>query len=167
MMQKFTNPTLNWPILIGLGLLYLVLSGCASQPKELLRSQPTGSSAIARSVVVKTAQRMLGKPYRVGGHEPSGFDCSGLASYSYGNAGIAIPRSAAAQFLAANHTPNQHLQAGDLVFFTTEGRKISHVGVYIGDGLFVHAPGSGKYVRLDSIDDKYWRTRIRGSGHYY
>ena len=156
-----THPR-NWLPLAGLALLYLLLSGCASQPKDTLMV-PSG----ARAAVVQTAQRMLGAPYRAGGSNPRGFDCSGLASYSYGNAGIPIPRTAAEQFLTSHPISQQHLQPGDLVFFNTEGRKISHVGIYVGDGQFVHAPGAGRRVSLESLNNTYWRRRIRGSGHYF
>ncbi|MBI5461071.1 MAG: C40 family peptidase, partial [Gammaproteobacteria bacterium] len=88
-------------------------------------------------------------------------------SFVYGNAGIAIPRTATEQFSAAHPTSQHRLQPGDLVFFNTEGRKISHVGIYVGAGQFVHAPGAGKRVSRDSLNDTYWRRRIRGSGHYF
>lgn len=149
----------------GLILLYLLLNGCATQPKDTLTA-PVHTTA-ARAAVVQTAQRLLGTPYRAGGSNPRGFDCSGLTRYSYGNAGISIPRTAAEQFRAAHPTPQHHLQPGDLVFFNTEGRKISHVGIYIGGGQFVHAPGAGKRVSLDSLNDTYWRRRMTGAGHYY
>ena len=157
-----THPR-NWLPLVGLGLLYLLLSGCATQPPTV----PVGQYSGARATVVQTAQRMLGAPYRAGGSTPRGFDCSGLANYSYSNAGIPIPRTAAEQFHTSHPTSRQHLQPGDLVFFNTEGRKISHVGIYVGDGQFVHAPGVGKRVSLESLNNTYWRRRIRGSGHYF
>ena len=117
--------------------------------------------------VVETAQRMLGTPYRSGGGSPRGFDCSGLVSYSYARAGIALPRTAAEQFAAAKAIGPRELQPGDLVFFKINGRSVSHVGIYIGQGRFVHAPGSGKLVSLESLDNPYWRQRIIAAGHYF
>ena len=164
MMHKLSTHPRYWPLLAGLGLLYLMLSGCASQPKI---APVESNTAAARATIIQTAERMLGTPYRAGGHTPRGFDCSGLASYSYGNAGIAIPRTAAEQYEAARPIAQQHLQPGDLVFFNIRGRKISHVGIYIGSDQFVHAPGSGKRVRIESLNDSYWRERMHGSGHYF
>lgn len=153
----------NGLLLAGLGLLYLLLTGCATQPKDTL----IDPNSAARATVVQTAQRMLGAPYRVGGGTPRGFDCSGLTSYSYGNAGIVIPRTATEQFQRAQPSAQQHLQPGDLIFFNTKGHRISHVGIYVGAGQFVHAPGAGKRVSLDSLNNTYWRRRMRGSGHYF
>jgi len=163
MMHKLSTHPRYWPLLAGLGLLYLLLTGCASQPKIA----PADPNTAARATIVQTAQRMLGTPYRAGGHSPRGFDCSGLASYSYNNAGIAIPRTSAEQFRAAHPIAQQQLQPGDLVFFNIKGRTISHVGIYVGSGQFVHAPGYGKRVRIESLSDNYWRERMRGSGHYF
>ncbi len=156
----------NWPLLLGLCLLYLLLGGCASKPKPP-PLQPSDTTAAARSTVVATARRMLGVPYQLGGSTPRGFDCSGLTSYSYRNAGIAIPRTSAEQFLAARPTPPHLLQPGDLLFFNIKGRRVSHVGIYIGADQFVHAPGTGKRVSIDSLNNRYWRTRIRGSGNFF
>lgn len=144
-------------------LLILLLAGCATRPVVIPeRAEPGG-----RKTVVDTAQRMLGTPYRPGGASPRGFDCSGLVRYSFGHAGIEVPRTAAEQFARARPVGQRALQPGDLVFFKTRGRKISHVGIYVGQRRFVHAPSGGKQVSVDSLDDPYWRRRMVGAGHYF
>ena len=117
--------------------------------------------------VVETARQMLGRPYRAGGDGPRGFDCSGLVRYSYGRAGIALPRTSAAQYSAARPVARGALQPGDLLFFDINGQRASHVGIYVGDGRFVHAPSTGKRVSVESLDNPYWRRRIIGAGHYF
>lgn len=154
-------------LLAGMGLLALLVTGCASQrPADTLIPEHVGPEP-ARMAVVEIAQRMLGTPYRSGGQSPRGFDCSGLASYSYGRAGIALPRTSADQFAAARPVSRGELRPGDLVFFNINGRSVSHVGIYVGQGRFVHAPGSGKVVSLESLDNPYWQRRIIGAGHYF
>ncbi|HEY9199028.1 MAG TPA: C40 family peptidase [Gammaproteobacteria bacterium] len=149
--------------LAALALLILLLAGCATRPVEIPEDAGTGG----RKTVVDTAQRMLGAPYRPGGASPRGFDCSGLVRYSFGHAGIEVPRTAAEQFARARPVGRRPLQPGDLVFFKTAGRKISHVGIYVGQRRFVHAPSGGKHVSVDSLDDPYWRRRMAGAGHYF
>ena len=109
------------------------------------------------------AQNMIGKPYRYGGNSPTGFDCSGLVQYSYSRAGLPIPRTTKSQRESSAAVGSQSLRAGDLIFFDQEGRKSSHVGIYIGDGRFVHAPSSGKQVRVDTLDTKYWKKHYVGA----
>ena len=109
------------------------------------------------------AQNMIGKPYRYGGNSPTGFDCSGLVQYSYSRAGLPIPRTTKSQRESSVAVGSQSLRAGDLIFFDQEGRKSSHVGIYIGDGRFVHAPSSGKQVRVDTLDTKYWKKHYVGA----
>lgn len=163
MMHKLPTRPRNWLLLAGLGLLYLLLNGCASQPASWVAP----ALPAARTSVAETAQNMVGAPYRPGGSSPRGFDCSGLVSYSYGRAGIAVPRTAAQQFAHAKPVGRRPLEPGDLLFFNTEGRKVSHVGIYIGHRRFVHAPGSGKQVMLESLDNPYWHRRMTGAGHYF
>ena len=103
---------------------------------------------------------MVGKPYRYGGNSPSGFDCSGLVQYSYDRAGVSVPRTTRSQLKAGTPVAAHSLREGDLVFFDQEGRKYSHVGIYIGDGRFVHAPSSGKKVRIDRLDKRYWEKHF-------
>ena len=111
--------------------------------------------------IINFAKRFLGTPYRYGGNTPEGgFDCSGLIGYVYRDAaGISLPRST--RELSAMRTPDVRrdaLQSGDLVFFATNGgRAVSHAGIYVGEGRFVHAPSSGGTVRLDSLDNVYWQ----------
>ncbi|MBT8422211.1 MAG: C40 family peptidase, partial [Gammaproteobacteria bacterium] len=94
-----------------------------------------------------TARKMIGVDYAYGGHSPdTGFDCSGLVYYAHKVNGIQVPRTAAAQFRFADPVPRDALRPGDLMFFRTSGRKISHVGIYLGPGHFLHAPGTGKHV---------------------
>src|SRR5688572_19724069 len=103
---------------------------------------------------------MVGKPYRYGGATPAGFDCSGLVQYSYRQAGVRLPRDTEQQRLGAQVIPAGELRRGDLIFFDQEGKKHNHVGIYLGDGRFVHAPSTGKAVRSDRLDSPYWRRHL-------
>ena len=122
---------------------------------------------IERQYVVRTAQSMIGKPYRYGGNSPSrGFDCSGLVEYSHRVAGISVPRTSTQQHRRARLVALSDLQPGDLLFFRIQG-KTGHVGIYLGDGRFVHAPSSGKAVTITTLDNSYWKPRLIGAGNYY
>lgn len=166
-MKRAIHPyTLLYLLFAALGLLAL-LTGCASRPVTQTPVSIPASVQGPRLAVVETAQRMLGTPYRAGGSTPRGFDCSGLVSFSYGHAGIPVPRTTTQQFSQARPIGRRELQPGDLVFFNTEGRQVSHVGIYVGQRRFVHAPSSGKRVSLESLDNPYWRHRIMGAGHYF
>jgi cell wall-associated NlpC family hydrolase len=113
--------------------------------------------------VVETARSMLGVPYRYGGSTPRGFDCSGLVIYSYAKAGRpGLPHSARVLERVARPVQLQELQPGDLLFFDL--RKRQHVGIYVGDRHFVHAPSRGKRVERVSFDDRFWGPRIRRAG---
>jgi cell wall-associated NlpC family hydrolase len=137
-----------------LGLLLLALAGCASSPPAPVAA-PSGSGDRAAG----HAAKMVGKPYRYGGASPSGFDCSGLVQFSYRQAGVAVPRSTEAQ-LRASKLVRGSVQRGDLLFFDQEGRKNGHVGIYLGNGRFVHAPSSGKRVRTDTLDSEHWKKHL-------
>lgn len=139
----------------------LVLSGCGSSPKY-----KRGKTTASNQVVIKTAKKMLGVRYRYGGTSPSrGFDCSGLVQYSHKAAGINLPRTTGQLFKAAKRISRRYLKAGDLVFFKTSlSRLVSHVGIYLGNNKFIHAPSSGKRVKINSMKEKYWRKRFTGAG---
>lgn len=103
---------------------------------------------------------MVGKPYRYGGNTPKGFDCSGLVQYSYGRVGIKIPHGTRNLLRASRPISRSKLQRGDLVFFTQEGRKSSHVALYLGANRFVHSPSSGKNVYVAGFNDPYWQSHF-------
>ncbi|MBN1379878.1 MAG: C40 family peptidase [Gammaproteobacteria bacterium] len=119
-----------------------------------------------RPSLVAAAMAMRGKPYRYGGTSPDGFDCSGLVVYSYKQFDIDIPRNSYKQYKASKIIYEQDLKPGDLVFFRTNSSFVSHVGIYVGNNRFVHAPGKGKTVRVDSMDDDYYRKRFVGAGTF-
>jgi cell wall-associated NlpC family hydrolase len=126
---------------------------------DLKQSSPI---TLGQTQVCSTAKSELGKPYVWGGDTPSdGFDCSGFSQYVYEQEGVRIPRTALQQY--ASLKPVHHLQNGDLVFFRTFGRSVSHVGIYLGNGYFIHSPKTGQDVRIDNIDDPYWRARYAGA----
>ena len=151
---------LTWIVILGL------LTACASSPqaddRDDARAYKSESRADREAALeaAQLAKEMVGKPYRYGGHSPSGFDCSGLVYYSYSRAGIAVPRTTRSQLRAGIPVTSRSLRIGDLVFFDQEGKKFSHVGIYIGNGRFVHAPSSGKHVRIDSLNQRYWRKHF-------
>ena len=107
-----------------------------------------------------SAAKMVGKPYKYGGASPAGFDCSGLVRFSYRQAGVALPHNTEQQRRISKHVKLGELRRGDLLFFDQEGKKNSHVGIYLGDRRFVHAPSSGKHVRNDSLDSPYWKKHL-------
>ena len=149
------------------------LAACASSPKADDSSSASGQDRLARadhaaaSTAARNAQAMVGKPYRYGGSSPKGFDCSGLVQYSYARAGISVPRTTRSQLSAGTAVQKQSLRTGDLVFFDQEGRKSSHVGIYIGEGRFVHAPSSGKRVRINNLNERYWKKHFAAARRFW
>ena len=133
----------------------LALAGCASSPPA-----PVGAPGGSGERAAGHAAKMVGKPYRFGGSSPkAGFDCSGLVHFSYRQAGVAVPRTTDDQ-LRASRPVRGSMRRGDLLFFDQQGKKKSHVGIYLGNGRFVHAPSSGKRVRTDTLDSKYWKKHL-------
>jgi cell wall-associated NlpC family hydrolase len=146
---------------LPIGLLFFALMGCASAP------QPSSRPVLERPVdgvaarAAEQAAQLVGRPYRYGGASPAtGFDCSGLVQYSYFRAGRKLPRSTEDQRVVSERIRLNELRRGDLIFFEQEGKKHGHVGIYVGNGEFVHAPSSGKRVRRDRLDAPYWRQHI-------
>jgi cell wall-associated NlpC family hydrolase len=121
----------------------------------------------AGAEALRAAESRIGAPYRYGGAGPDAFDCSGLVAYAYGQAGVDVPRTAAQQFAIARPVPRRDLRPGDLVFFRLSGREVSHVGLYAGEGRFVHAPQTGGRVRMEDLDDDWFRDRYAGAGRPY
>lgn len=107
----------------------------------------------------------LGTRYRMGGSSPdTGFDCSGLVSYVTQQVlGLHLPRRAEEISRVGQSVEREELQPGDLVFYNTLRRKYSHVGIYLGEGRFVHSPSAGGVVRIESMDMAYWKTRFNGA----
>ncbi len=132
-----------------------ILGGCASAPR-----QP--DAEIVGERAAQQALAMQGKPYRSGGNSPNGFDCSGLVQYSYGRAGARLPRSTEALWDVSRAVSPRQLQAGDLLFFTQEGKRYSHVALYLGKDRFVHAPSTGKRVSVANLSDPYWQRHFEG-----
>lgn len=138
----------------------------------IARPGPSGRQPQAREKrqedLVQTAQRFIGTPYRWGGASArSGFDCSGLTMTVYRLNALELPRNSRAQFQAGRPVPRGALQKGDLVFFATGSRgRVSHVGVYSGQGQFIHAPGRGKTIRTASLSNGYFKARYAGARRY-
>ena len=136
-----------------------MLAGCSSAPEVPEPTTVRASNEVASQAVVY-AREMLGKPYRYAGDSPDGFDCSGLVKYSYGRAGISMPRDTQSQHRMSVLVSTHGLREGDLLFFDQEGKKKSHVGIYLGHGRFIHAPSSGGKVRIDSLNAEFWKKHF-------
>ena len=114
----------------------------------------------AGSAIARTAEALLGSPYREGGAMPDGFDCSGLVNYVFARHGIAVPRDVRRQASVGSPVDRGGIMPGDLVFFAAGGSGPTHVGIAIGGGRFVHAPKSGDVVRIESMAAAYWTSRF-------
>jgi cell wall-associated NlpC family hydrolase len=136
-------------------------------PAARVRSLPADqefaeSGDASGSLVVRTAMQFRGVPYRDGGSDPAGFDCSGFTQYVFARAGAALPREVRDQFRAGSPIDRGAQQPGDLVFFATTGSSASHVGIMIGGDGFVHAPSSTGVVRVERLSLPYWSSRLVG-----
>lgn len=153
--------------------LALLLAGCGSTHHGTVRSPPPARSwptvkvddPAAVNAVLMRALGLVGTPYRYGGNTPEGgFDCSGLVTYVYRDMlDLRLPRTSRelAQAQGPRIAPDR-LAPGDLVFFGA-GSEVSHVGIYVGEGRFVHAPSTGGTVRVDSLDGPWWRDHYSGA----
>ncbi|MDP2170512.1 MAG: C40 family peptidase [Rhodocyclaceae bacterium] len=138
------------------------------QPSLSLSEPPP--SVMARAVdgmqnTLDQALELMGVRYKRGGNSPeTGFDCSGFVRHVFNQSlGLSLPRSALAISQAAERIDKQELQPGDLVFFNTMRRAFSHVGIYLGEGQFVHSPRTGGRVRIENMGDRYWKHRFDGA----
>lgn len=145
-------------------LIFAIAAGCASQPPappppETQPVSPERAEALLQALLT------LGVDYRNGGNSPaSGFDCSGLVAHVFREAyGMRLPHNAQAQSELGVRVSLSELRAGDLVFYNTLNRPFSHVGIYVGDGRFVHAPKSGAHVRVERVTASYWIRRFDGA----
>jgi cell wall-associated NlpC family hydrolase len=109
------------------------------------------------------ARQQMGKMYQWGGVGPDRFDCSGLVYFVYGKLGVAMPRVSSRQARMGREVTRPELQPGDMVYFATNGGRIDHVGIYLGKSRFVHAPRKGMPVRIDNLDNGWWRQKYRGA----
>ena len=143
------------------------LAGCAgsavteTKPAEVSVARHTPASIPERAAAV--AFQQVGAAYRDGGASPAGFDCSGLVQFSFRQAGMKVPRTTGQLWNSAGSVAFDELQVGDLLFFRFDG-KMSHVGIYLGDEQFVHAPSSGKTVSIDSLGAEYYRRALVRGG---
>lgn len=138
------------------------------QPSLSLSEPPP--SVMTRAVdgmqnTLDQALELMGIRYKRGGTSPeTGFDCSGFVRHVFNQSlGLSLPRSALAISQVAERIDKQDLQPGDLVFFNTMRRAFSHVGIYLGDGQFVHSPRAGGRVRIENMGDRYWKRRFDGA----
>jgi len=153
-----SSPTEEIPTMV------LTERGLVSQIGSQLSAAKVKASDQA-SGLVEQAMSLLGVPYRWGGSsEITGFDCSGFVRHLYEKSvGQILPRRAVDQARATEVIDREELKPGDLVFFNTMRRAFSHVGIYLGDGKFIHAPRAGKAVNIDDMRSAYWQKRFNGA----
>lgn len=155
----------GWQIVVATVFAVLLLQSCASSPR--FTSHPPApkpdDSGVSyepeRTEIVQHAKSFIGTPYRNGGATRNGMDCSGLVMKVYYDFGIRLPRTAYDQSRAGREIGRSELQPGDLVFFRTSRGGISHVGIYVGSGSFVHASTGGHRVKVDQLSSDYFRAR--------
>jgi murein DD-endopeptidase len=162
--------------------LLFAVAGCASTPESRplppavdTRPVPTGWDGSGGASNMRNrgealadfALRLRGSPYRYGGATLDGFDCSGLVFYSHRQLGLLVPRTSHDQAKEATDVKQSKLRRGDLVFFKVDSRRVNHVGIYIGERRFVHAPGAGKPVTINSLDDEFYTLRFSSAGRFW
>jgi len=163
--------TLVLPVLLAAAAL---VTGCASTPAApaapvagspgRVAVEPRAADAAVGGAIADVAMGMVGTRYRYGGTDPiEGFDCSGLVYYAYSQAGYRVPRTSQELFRTARKIAVGDADPGDLMFFQDQ-TKLSHVGIYLGGGMFVHAPANGKNVAVASLDSAYYQQHLVAVG---
>jgi cell wall-associated NlpC family hydrolase len=127
------------------------------------RSAPVFSGGVNSYALTGTALSLRGTPYRNGGADPNGFDCSGFTQYVFGQHGRPLPREVKEQFGAGKAVKTDEIASGDLMFFSTVAPGASHVGISLGGDAFVHAPSSTGVVRVERVSSSYWSQRFVGA----
>lgn len=123
----------------------------------------TGGLSVGGDALVASALALRGTPYRNGGTDPHGFDCSGFTQYVFAEHGVELPREVRDQYDVGRKIRLRSLEPGDLLFFTTTGPGPTHVGIAIGGDQFVHAPSSNGVVRVEHLNARYWKKRFLGA----
>jgi cell wall-associated NlpC family hydrolase len=166
-------------LMLSSTLLMCLLSACATtqKPQRSYESSQTHRledadnaevrdlNQISNEVIIR-AIGLVGTPYRYGGTQPeTGFDCSGLIGFVFNEAaGLKLPRTTRELIdIDAKPIDREDLQAGDLIYFNSRGGRVSHIGIYVGEGRFVHAPSTGGLVRIDKLDTPYWNKFYVGA----
>jgi cell wall-associated NlpC family hydrolase len=133
--------------------------------EKVSRPKPAGEMGV---IVARTAERFVGIPYRWGGDNVvEGMDCSGFVRAVYNLCGVNIPRTSWEQFRVGENVGGDDLMDGDLVFFGASADQVNHVGIYIGNGRFVHAPRRGDDIKISSLDETYFAKRFVGAKRYF
>ena len=161
---------------VGAIALSVVAGGCAStgavpQPFPTTTPRPRAAPPVEAGAalpldsysLIGTALDLRGVRYKNGGSDPGGFDCSGFTQYVFARHGVALPRSVRDQFDEGTPIRPEDLRGGDLLFFETEGRGASHVGIAVGGDSFIHAPSTSGVVRVERLAARYWSDRFVGA----
>ena len=163
-------PLKNKPVPILLAV--AILAGCQSAPETRPPEEWNGGGGAASlqsrgDALASFALSLRGIRYRYGGATREGFDCSGLVFYAHRQFGITVPRTSRDQSKQAEEVKQRKLEPGDLVFFRIDSRTVNHVGIYIGKRNFVHAPGAGKPVTINSLDDEFYDEAFDSAGRFW
>ena len=173
----------GWLKLVAVVLIALCAAACATTggtprprpfpgaplPPSAVPPAPVGppvvvpASPVAPTAIVSTAMMLRGIPYRNGGNDPNGFDCSGFTKYVFSQFGISLPRDVRSQYRIGTPVDPSELSPGDLVFFATTNPDVSHVAIAIGGNGFVHAPSTWGTVRVEYLSGTYWARRYVGA----
>lgn len=147
-------------LLIPAFLVVTFIGACSGHPQRHIPKNVTN-----KSLIIQTARSQIGTSYKYGGQSPyEGFDCSGLVYYSFEKAGVSLPRTTIGQYKYSRPVKKSQIRRGDLVFFRIYRSRVSHVGIYLGNNRFIHAPSSGKSVTIARLDKPYWRKRFIRAG---
>jgi cell wall-associated NlpC family hydrolase len=145
-------------------LLSMLLLGACASTKNNIQTHEADSSAIVRELT-SYAQSLIGAPYKYGGHSPNtGFDCSGFVDHVFQHmADVSLPHNAMKISQHGIAVKSSQLREGDLVFYDTNNQAYSHVGIYLGNDRFIHAPSSGGSVRVEDMKMDYWKKHYNGA----
>jgi cell wall-associated NlpC family hydrolase len=145
----------------------VLVSPVAPIADAVVPAKPEASGPVGglRKLLADFSMTLQNIRYRRGGRDPkTGFDCSGFVRYVFRHgAGVDLPVDSASQYRAGINVARADLKVGDLVFFKTRGKRISHVGIYLGEGRFIHSPSTGKSVSISRLDESYWTRRYAGA----